>query len=77
MAVCFVVVWAELITMQIPIAILQFAPAAVGLLLVVMVVNLVLRNISSRLALCAHEIVVIYLMILVAALLTSRGLLES
>ena len=75
-AVCFMVVWAELVITRIQIAILQFAPAAIGFLLLVVVANVILRNISSRLALSAHEVILIYVMVLVAALLTSRGLLE-
>ncbi len=76
-AVCFVVVWAELIITQIQIAILQFAPAAIGFLLVVVIINAVLRSISARVQLSSQEIIVIYVMVLVAALLTSRGLLEK
>ncbi len=75
-AVCFVVVWAELVITTIQIAILQFAPAAIGFLLVVVIGNVVLRNFRSRLALSSHEVIIIYMMVLVAALLTSRGLLE-
>jgi len=76
-AACFVVIWAELIAQTIQIAILQFAPAAIGFFLVVVILNVVLRNISSRIAFSSREMIVIYMMVLVAALLTSRGLLEK
>ena len=76
-AACFVVAWAELIVQTIQIAICQFAPAAIGLLLLVVILNRVGRLVSRRLALQPHEIIVIYVMILVAALTTSRGLLEK
>ena len=73
---CFVVCWAELVVTTIQIAICQFAPAAIGLLFVIILANLVLRNVASRFRLRPHEIIVIYMMILVASLTTSRGLLE-
>lgn len=75
-AVCFVVVWAELVTKTIQIAICQFAPAAIGMLLFIILINLALRRIWRALTLKPHEIAYIYLMILVTALTVSRGLLE-
>jgi hypothetical protein len=73
---CFVVCWGELVVQSIQIAICQFAPAAIGLLLVVVILNGVLRRFLKRFSLGAHEVITIYMMILVAALTTSRGLLE-
>ncbi|MGE5531894.1 MAG: DUF6785 family protein, partial [Bacteroidota bacterium] len=73
---CFVVCWAELVVASIQIAICQFAPAAIGLLFVIILVNLLVRNVARRFRLRAHEIIVIYVMILVASLTTSRGVLE-
>lgn len=75
-AVCFVVCWAELVVASIQIAICQFAPAAIGMLLFIILINLGLAKIWRRLALRAHEIAYIYLMILITALTVSRGLLE-
>ncbi len=75
-AVCFVVCWAELVTKTIQIAICQFAPAAIGMLLFLILVNLGLSRLWRRLALRPHEIAYIYLMILITALSVSRGLLE-
>jgi len=76
MAACFVVSWAELVVASIQIAICQFAPAAIGLLFIVVLMNLLVRRLSVRMRLRPHEIIVIYMMILVASLSTSRGLLE-
>jgi len=76
-AACFVVIWAELVARTIQIAILQFAPAAIGFFLVVVILNVILRNISLRIAFSSREMIAIYMMVLVAALLTSRGLLEK
>lgn len=73
---CFVVCWAELVVAKIQIAICQFAPAAIGLLFLVILANLFLRNVARRFRLRPHEIIVIYVMILVASLTTSRGVLE-
>ncbi|MBU0610926.1 MAG: hypothetical protein KKI08_23805 [Armatimonadetes bacterium] len=73
---CFVVSWAELVVTSIQIAICQFAPAAIGLLFVLVLANLLVRAVARRLRLRPHEIAIIYLMILVASLSTSRGLLE-
>jgi len=76
-AACFVVCWAELVVKSIQIAICQFAPAAIGLLLLVVLLNQLLSRLLRRQLLKPHEIIVIYVMILVAALTTSRGLLEK
>jgi len=76
-AVCFVVCWAELVVKSIQIAICQFAPAAIGLLLLVVFLNHLLSRLFRRRLLRPHEIIIIYVMILVAALTTSRGLLEK
>jgi hypothetical protein len=75
-AACFVVAWAELVVASIQIAICQFAPAAIGLLLIVVLVNAGVRAVTRRIGLQAHEVIVVYVMILVAALTCSRGLLE-
>ncbi|MEN6544532.1 MAG: DUF6785 family protein [Armatimonadia bacterium] len=75
-AAVFVVSWAELVVSSIQIAICQFAPAAIGLLFIIVIANIILRSLFRRLGLHAHEIIVIYVMILVASLTTSRGLLE-
>jgi hypothetical protein len=56
--------------------IIQFAPAAVGILLIVALVNVILRNLSARLALRPGEVATVYVMALVSALVASRGVLE-
>ena len=47
-AACFVVCWAELVVKSIQIAICQFAPAAIGLLLLVVVINGILSKLAKR-----------------------------
>lgn len=68
--------WAEMTIGSIQIAICQFAPAAVGLLLLVVFANLAIGALIPRLALRPHEVVIVYTMTLTGALTMSRGLLE-
>jgi hypothetical protein len=75
-AACFVVSWAELVVTSIQIAICQFAPAAIGLLFVLVLLNTAVKALTRRVALRPAEITIVYLMILTAALTNSRGLLE-
>lgn len=70
------VAWAEMTVGTIQIAICQFAPVAIGLLLVVVAGNLIVGRVLPRLALRPHEIVIVYAMTLAGALTMSRGLLE-
>ncbi|MFW6156146.1 MAG: DUF6785 family protein [Armatimonadota bacterium] len=75
-AACWMVSWAEMTLGSIQIAICQFAPAAVGLLLVIVFANLGIGAVIPRFALKPHEVVVVYTMTLAGALTMSRGLLE-
>lgn len=75
-AVCFIIGWGEMTVGAIQIAICQFNPAAIGLLLPVVLANLLIGALRPRLALRPHEVIVIYVMILSSALTMSRGLLE-
>ncbi|MGC9320547.1 MAG: DUF6785 family protein, partial [Armatimonadota bacterium] len=75
-AACWTVSWAEMTVGSIQIAICQFAPAAIGILLAVVMANLAIGAVAPRLALRPHEVIVVYTMTLVGALTMSRGLLE-
>jgi hypothetical protein len=75
--VSFVTVYADLVIKQIQIGILQFAPAAVGMLLIVVVVNRLLRRVARRFLLSASDVFIIYAMLLIGTLLSSRGLVEK
>lgn len=75
--VSFVTVYADLVIQQIQIGILQFAPAAVGLLLIVVVINRLLRRVTCRFLLSASDVFIIYAMLLIGTLLSSRGLVEK
>jgi hypothetical protein len=73
---CWMVSWVEMTLGSIQLGISQFAPAAVGLLLLIVMANLALGRLLPRHALGPHEVIIIYTMTLVATLTMSRGLLE-
>ena len=77
LGICVVVAYAELVIKDIQIAICQFSPAAIGALLVVVLVNKVLARTSHRLALSPRELMIVYFMTLAAALVSSRGIMEK
>jgi hypothetical protein len=75
--VCFVVAWAELVTGQIMIGFLQLPPVLVAVLFLLVLVTKAVRRVAPRLALRPAEIVVAYCMMLLAAMISSRGLMED
>ncbi len=75
--VCFIVAWAELVTGQIMIGFLQLPPVVVAALLVLVLLTKGLRRVAPRLALRPGEIVVVYCMMLIASMISSRGLMED
>lgn len=76
-AAVVIVSYAELVLKDIQIAICQFAPAALGLLTGVVLMNLLARRFLGRRALAPQELMTIYIMILIGSLITSRGLMEK
>jgi len=76
-AACFVTTYADLVIKQIQIGILQFAPAAVGMLLLVVLLNRGGRLIIRRFLLSPGDILVIYAMLLIGVLISSRGIMEK
>jgi len=76
-AVSFIVSWAELVTGQIMIGFLQLPPVVVAALFVLVLLTKGARLVAPRLALHSGEIAVVYLMILLAAMISSRGLMED
>ncbi len=74
---CFLVTYSEIVVKQIQIGILQFPPAAIGLLFLLVIINRGFRRLGERLALKGYEIITIYCMTLVAAMISSRGLMEK
>ena len=75
--VCLIVSWAELVTGQIMIGFLQLPPVAVAALFVLMLLTKAARRFAPRFALRPGEIAVVYCMLLLAAMVSSRGLMED
>ncbi len=73
----FIVAWAELVTGTIQIGFLQLPPVVVALLFVFALLNKLLGRIAPRWVLTGPELVVIYCMMLMASMITSRGLMED
>jgi len=75
--VCLVVSWAELVTGQIMIGFLQLPPVAIAVLFALVLANKAARRLSPRAALRPPELGVVYVMMLMAAMVSSRGLMED
>jgi hypothetical protein len=75
--VAFIVSWAELVTGQIMIGFLQLPPVVVAALFVLVLLTRGVRRFAPRLALQPAEIAVVYCMLLLTAMISSRGLMED
>ncbi len=73
----FIVAWAELVTGTIQIGFLQLPPVVVAILFFFALFNKLLGRIAPRWRLTAPELVVVYSMMLMASMITSRGLMED
>ncbi len=76
-AVCGIVAWAEYVTGTIMIGFLQIPPVAIALIFVVVVANRLVGRVRTRARLSAAELAVVYVMMVLAAMITSRGLTED
>jgi hypothetical protein len=76
-AVCLIVAWAELVITYVQIGILQFPPVTVGLFLFLALGNAAFLRLCRRIALNSTEIMTVYCMMLVGAMIASRGLMEK
>jgi len=74
---CVVVTYAELVLKEIQIGFLQMPPAVIGMFFFMILLNRGMRSVSKRLALSASEMMMIYVMMLVAAMISSRGVMEK
>ncbi len=72
-----IVSYAELVVKEIQIAICQFNPAALGLLTVLVALNGLVSWILRRPFLRPHEVLIVYTMTVLAAMIASRGLMEK
>ena len=76
-SVCFIVSYAELVIMRIQIGFLQMPPVVIGLFLFLVLLSKAMKKMGKRFALSAGELMMIYCMMLVAAMTSSRGLMEK
>ena len=76
-AVCFTVSYAELVIRYIQIGFLQFPPVVIGIFFFLVLINGLLRKLSKRLKFSNQELLTIYCMMLVASMISSRGLMEK
>jgi hypothetical protein len=74
---CFVVAWAELVLITLQIGYLQMPPAVIGILLLLLAINAPLKKWAARIALSPQELMVAYSMMVVAAMISSRGLMQK
>lgn len=74
---CVVVCIAELVVGKIMIGFLQLPPVVVGMLVLLLAAQAALKRLSPRLRLRPHEIFTVYVMMLMASMVSSRGLLEK
>lgn len=74
---CCVVCYAELVVGKIQIGFLQLPPVVVGMLTLLLVMQATLAQFSQRFRLRTHELFILYVMMLLAAMVSSRGLLEK
>ncbi|MCC6442121.1 MAG: hypothetical protein IT210_01555 [Armatimonadetes bacterium] len=76
-AVCGIVSWAELVVMYIQIGMLQFPPVAIGGFFLLLLADRLARRFRKRMGLDPAELVTVYVMMLLAAMVSSRGLMEK
>jgi hypothetical protein len=74
---CCVVCYAELVVGKIQIGFLQLPPVVVGMLVLLLGAQALLSRLSGRLKLQPRELFTIYVMMLLAAMISSRGLLQK
>ena len=72
---CIVVSWGDLV-IGTGMGIYQFPPAVVGLFIFLFMANALIKLIAPRWTLSSAEIMIVYCMMLVGAMISSRGLME-
>lgn len=76
-AACLITSYAELAVKYIQIGFLQLPPVVVGLFVFLLLAAAWARRLSARLGLTPQELLTVYTMMLFAAMISSRGLLEK
>ena len=75
--VCFIVSYAELVISYIQIGFLQFPPVVIGLFFFIVIINHIMTFLSQRLKFSSRELMLVYCMRLIAASISSRGLMAK
>lgn len=75
--ICFIVSYAELVITYIQIGFLQLPPAVIGVFFFIVLINRFTRKIRKRFGLSSQELMVIYCMMLIASMISSRGMMEK
>ena len=75
--ICAVVSYAELVVARIQIGFLQMPPAVIAIFVFLILVNRGMQRVRQKLTLSAAELMMIYCMMLVAAMISSRGVMEK
>src|SRR3712207_2165546 len=76
-AVVLIVSWAELVTGKIMIGFLQLPPVVLPLLFLLVALNRGVRRVAPRVVLSPPELTVIFVMMVLAAMIASRGVMED
>lgn len=76
-ATAFLVTQAEMVLSSVRIGYLQFPPAALGLLLIVVAAGRLAKRLSRRWGLSSSDLLVIYSMMLVGAMVSSHGVAQK
>lgn len=76
-AVSLIVSYAELVLQYIQIGFLQLPPAVIGVFVFVLLANYAAQSLSKRLKLSPQDLMTVYSMMLISAMISSRGLMEK
>jgi len=76
-AVCLLSVYADLITKNIQVGVMQIAPPAVAILFILALGNLLFKRLVKRDFLNASDLIIIYGMLTIGVLVSTRGLMEK
>jgi len=76
-AVCFIVCYAELVAQSIQIGFLQMPPVVIGVFFFITLLNKGMQRFKHFFHLSSAEMMIIYCMMLVAAMISSRGIMEK
>lgn len=75
--ICFISVYADMVAKEVQFGVLQLAPPAVVVLFFIAITNRVLARLLKRQFLSGADIVVIYAMLLVGVMVSTRGVIEK